>query len=168
MFSSHIVSQLWVLSAAGIAASQLALTVLVFSSSFLPRFGDQAWNSFMREAGTGLVIFLFSSYVFICSYLTVLCCFLLSIRKKPTSSQYHFQCFLLCQSSFLCSMWVVWAICSPICWSFSLSGNFCLPSATYLQLHPSLVVMLLTYLCNVLVDGILLCLECWKILIFWF
>lgn len=62
VFSSHSVSQLWVRSAVGVAASQLAL----FWSPVAPlRQGlvIRLESSLMREARTGLVIFLFSAFL---------------------------------------------------------------------------------------------------------
>lgn len=87
-------------------------------------------------------------------------------KEELICSQYHLCCFWLCQSSFLCIWQDVLTLCSPLCLSYPLSANFCYLGASYLQLHPSLVVMLLTYLCKMLIHCILLCLERYKILTF--
>lgn len=123
-------------------------------------------SSLMREMRTeGSFSSFFSPFFFFfpCLCLLFLCYFLLS---KGGTQLILLSLILFLTLPVILLVYDVLTICSPLRLSYPLSGNFCYLDASYLQLHPSLVVMLLTYLCKMLIHCFLLCLECYKILIF--
>lgn len=116
VFSSRTVIQLWTLCAEEVAASRLVLVVVVFSGPCFPRFGDQDQKLIYERSQNWAC---HSSFLCLFLYLLMpdgFMSFPAFSKEELISSQYHLLCFLVCKSSFSCSMYVFLSISNPMCY----------------------------------------------------